>query len=184
MFNDKYGLTNAVIKGWKTQTRRIVPQKLIDYYNHKETKIYSGGITHYLIEKSRYKIGEVIAIAMCYGNCGTWVFPVAEYGNEKGYTNKMFVKAEYMPYQIKITNIRVEHLQDISDEDCIKEGIYSYDDVFGKCYMYTYPYDNNYRRRCFTTVKKAYSALIDKVSGKGTWESNPLVFVYDFELVK
>lgn len=29
-----------------------------------------------------------------------------------------------------------------------------------------------------------YAELIDKVSGKGTWESNPYVFVYDFELIK
>lgn len=26
--------------------------------------------------------------------------------------------------------------------------------------------------------------LISKVSGKGTWDKNPYVFVYDFELVK
>ena len=28
-----------------------------------------------------------------------------------------------------------------------------------------------------------YSVLIDKISGKGTWESNPYVFVYDFKLI-
>lgn len=32
--------------------------------------------------------------------------------------------------------------------------------------------------------REAYAALIDRISGKGTWESNPYVFVYDFELVK
>lgn len=30
----------------------------------------------------------------------------------------------------------------------------------------------------------AYSQLIDKISRKGTWENNPWVFAYDFELVK
>ena len=30
--------------------------------------------------------------------------------------------------------------------------------------------------------KEAYAALINVLSGKGTWESNPYVFVYDFEL--
>ena len=34
------------------------------------------------------------------------------------------------------------------------------------------------------TPHEAYAALIDKISGKGTWERNPYVFVYDFELVK
>lgn len=31
---------------------------------------------------------------------------------------------------------------------------------------------------------KPLPALIDKVSGKGTWESNPYVWVYEFELMK
>ncbi len=34
------------------------------------------------------------------------------------------------------------------------------------------------------TPRGAFAALIDKISGKGTWESNPYVFVYEFELVK
>ena len=36
----------------------------------------------------------------------------------------------------------------------------------------------------YSTPQYAYAALIDKVSGKGTWKSNPWVFVYEFELVK
>lgn len=32
--------------------------------------------------------------------------------------------------------------------------------------------------------KEAYAALIDALSGKGTWESNPYVFAYDFDLTK
>lgn len=31
---------------------------------------------------------------------------------------------------------------------------------------------------------EAFAALIDKISGKGTWDSNPWVFVYEFELIK
>ena len=34
------------------------------------------------------------------------------------------------------------------------------------------------------TPQEAYAALIDKINGKGTWESNPYVWAYDFELVK
>ena len=33
MFNDRYGLTQAVLDGRKTQTRRIVSQSLIDKYD-------------------------------------------------------------------------------------------------------------------------------------------------------
>lgn len=34
MFNDKYGLTKAVLEGRKTQTRRIVNESLIDEYDN------------------------------------------------------------------------------------------------------------------------------------------------------
>ena len=36
----------------------------------------------------------------------------------------------------------------------------------------------------FENPRKAFSALVDKVSGHGTWDKNPYVFVYQFGLVK
>ena len=33
------------------------------------------------------------------------------------------------------------------------------------------------------TPKEAYAALIDKINGKNTWDSNPFVWVYDFEFI-
>ena len=93
----------------------------------------------------------------------------------------MFVRADLMPHHIRITNIRVERLQDISEEDCLKEGIWRDDNVGleGTTYWYHCLANSSFR-----TAKEAYAALIDKISGKDTWESNPWVFVYDFELVK
>jgi hypothetical protein len=41
-----------------------------------------------------------------------------------------------------------------------------------------------FKRDNYLTPRQAFAALIDKVSGKGTWESNPYVFVYEFELEK
>lgn len=32
--------------------------------------------------------------------------------------------------------------------------------------------------------RKAYDSLMDEISGKGTWDSNPYVFVYEYELNK
>ena len=95
----------------------------------------------------------------------------------------MRVKADLMPHQIKITNIRIQRLQDISDDDCLAEGVYK-----GQCgsidthLMDAYYYRGNIQPYC--TPRQAYAALIDKVSGKDTWEHNPWVFVYEFELVK
>ena len=93
----------------------------------------------------------------------------------------MFVRADLMPHQIRITGVKVERLQDISDEDCIKEGIYMDEDPMNpQAFIYTYPNAPQW----YFTPHEAYAALIDRISGKGTWKSNPYVFAYDFELVK
>lgn len=188
MFNDKYGLTEAVLSGRKTQTRRIVPRNFFTCTHDildNNTLVFEDmyGDWHD-IRKSAYalKVGEVVAVAQSYNDfyndeCDPRIFP-----DGVGWTNKMFVKADLMPHQIRITNVRVERLQDISDEDCLAEGIYILDEdpMNPQAYIYTFPNSAEvYYHPC-----EAYAALIDRISGKGIWESNPYVFVYDFELVK
>lgn len=219
MFNDRYGLTPAVLEGRKTQTRRILDPTM--FFIRMETfegwskegigswkascmkRLYAAQgkelqqMIDYALRHSRYKLGETIAIAQRYEDlrkddefyrlCGKNGMPLECIKYEKGCSNKMFVKADLMPHRIRITNIRVERLQDISEEDCIAEGIRRFGKEyvrFKKEYCYTcqnYAVTDFYS---FSTPREAYAALIDKISGKGTWESNPWVFVYDFELVK
>lgn len=98
----------------------------------------------------------------------------------------MFVKAEEMRYQIEITDIRVERLQDISNEDCLAEGITT--KIEGEFEVGNgYGWDTTIERLerdTFLTPRAAYAALIDKISGKGTWKRNPYCFCYTFKLVK
>lgn len=204
MFNDKYGLTQAVLEGRKTQTRRvaytagrwrdIMVRQDLEGVNKGKACLFDDGI---LLAKSAYKLGETIAIAQKYEDlrkddefyrlCGKNGMPLECIKYEKGCHNKMFVRADLMPHHIRITNIRVERLQDISEEDCMAEGIRRFGKEyvrFKKEYCYTcqnYAVTDFYS---FSTPREAYAALIDKISGKGTWESNPWVFVYDFELIK
>ena len=112
-----------------------------------------------------------------YRLCGIHGMPLECIGSEKGCYNKMFVKADLMPHRIRITNIRVERLQDISEEDCLAEGI---QDIVGKTYPGTHFYCITKADTCYVTPREPYAKLIDKISGKGTWERNPLVFVYEF----
>ena len=96
----------------------------------------------------------------------------------------MFVKADIMPHRICITDIRVEHLQNISDSDCMAEGIQQYPDVHNYMWGFSYVRRKALRFELSTTPREAYANLIDKICGKGTWEKNPLVLVYEFKLVK
>lgn len=187
MFNDKCGLTQAVLEGRKTQTRRIayMPNGFIifDDKDFQLKKLDNGQALLTLcnneFETAHYKIGEEVAIAQRY-------IDIADtHGQElaqlPGWNNKMFVKADLMPHRVRITNIRVERLQDISEADCLKEGIWCDDNVGLEGTTYWY---HGLANSSFRTAKEAYAALIDNISGKDTWESNPYVFVYDFELVK
>ena len=165
-------------------------------YDENESFIDEGQIL------PKYKVGEVVAVAQSYcsiaeelensnnATCAAHyeknVQKASEYISwmeHPGFNNKMFVAADMMIHQIRITDVRVEKLQDISDEDCIKEGIQK---MLTGCEYYQYSfYDNdkglwnNYR-----TPREAFARLINKVSRKDVWTENPYVFVYDFELVK
>ena len=88
MFNDQYGLTQAVLEGRKTQTRRILnPTMLFERFNTyegwaKETiaawkesckyRLYKAEgeelkeMLDYALEHSPYKVGENVAIAQRY----------------------------------------------------------------------------------------------------------------------
>lgn len=187
MFNDKYGLTQAVLEGRKTQTRRIIT----DCTGFRYSPFVKSGIedNHGYELKPKYEVGEAIAIAQSYSDCGN----MPDYGLDEdgypimpkrsGFFNKMFVKSDLMPHHIEITGIKVERLQDISDEDCLKEGIYedSGDDEFPPSIFYEFEGNKD---DGFDTPREAFAALIDRVAGIDTWERNPFVWVYEFELVK
>ena len=191
MFNDKFGLTQAVLDGRKTMTRRISEDQI---RNSIFCKSGYESIHGYEI-KPKYKVGEVVAIAQSYESVynekglETMDMLVSGLKNHKGWQNKLFVAAGYMIHHIRITDIKIERLQDISDEDCLKEGIVRQEVISDESpFLYAYDAflngDNKYfASRWFKTPKEAFAVLIGKVSGKGTWESNPYVFVYEFKLI-
>lgn len=213
MFNDEFGLTQAVLEGRKTMTRRIIKcprtfrgewvagfnihrspsdKKIVGFpcmYDADEREFDMGEIL------PKYELGEVVTIAQSYMDVDRFhrkgknaayleyldsILP--ELKLHPGWTNKMFTKAYLMPHHIEITGIKVERLQDISDEDCLKEGIiHAYTDNDG---IKIYHTPHTKRGYLSTDVaQQAFAFLIDKVSGKGTWDSNPYVFCYEFVLV-
>lgn len=200
MFDDRFGLTNAVLSGSKTMTRRIINGdfETIKSFSANYEWIFVGetkdGDSVEL--KPAFEVGEVVAVAQPYKSIPWNCIPIDWFGKvEKmsGYTNKMFVKAEYMPRQIRIMSVNVQRIQDISEEDAMREGVFKYDkpplhheaDMFAPWAPYVRPYkwdSDNLVYRC--TASYAFAYLIDKICGGGTWNRNPWVWVYEFELVK
>ena len=166
MFSDAFCLTQAVLNGSKTMTRRVLRDN-VPLGNWKET-----------VKHLPYKVGEVVAIAQSYKE----VYPNADFemvGNgfmteSAGWNNKMFVRASLMKRHIQFTDVKMECLQDISEDDVLREGVFKLTD---KCFL------PSGTAKIFTSAREAFTYLIDKISGKGTWESNPFVVAYSFELV-
>ncbi|WP_314712610.1 hypothetical protein [Prevotella pallens] len=195
MFNDKYLLTQAVLDRTKTMTRRVL--KVPKTCNNKE--VYSFNILTNnagtqcvdLVDengdvlgswKPHYEVGEIVAIAQSYKE----IYPNADFEmvgdgfmtESAGWTNKMFVRANLMKRHIMFTDAKVERLQSISDDDILREGVWQLGEVF-----YVSKAVGEAPDVAFLTAREAFWYLIDKVSGKGTWESNPFVVAYSFELV-
>lgn len=199
MFNDKLGMETATLNGSKTRTTRNLGVKVyklagLEDIEIKDAKIENGIIYLYFLNKwykaprenqPKYKVGEEVAIKQPYNIALSqldWCNRMI-YKEEAGWTNKMFVRADLMPHKIVVTDIKLERLQDISNDDCIKEGIIllKEDKSINKKYYGT---DNSTLDILGYTPREAFASLIDKISGKGTWESNEWHIVYYYELLE
>ena len=193
------------IQGVKKQTRRIIkPQPeenlaLAEEGNYDNCDVsYTNKFTKAdWIDDScnffrpRYKVGETVYLKEPYIITGqTYEY---EYLHENktdiacikrngGYKNKLFMPKIAARYFIKVTGVKAERLQDISEEDCIKEGI-----KIGRCgneskWMKAFyaPDDN----QPYITAKSAYEEVFNRINGKVAWQMNPFVWVYDYDLTK
>lgn len=199
MFNDLCGLTQLVLDGKKTQTRRAVPDRLMRKWDRSPQSITGLDKRKFLLDSSPLKVGDVVAVAQSYAailddlenpknfTCmGHWDSAsakramYAEMFGHPGFVNKMFISADLMPHRIRIARVRVENIGDISEADCLREGIWGWNNVGFKGITYWYP---NLCNSIFRTARAAYESLLRRIGCGRLWDENGLVYVYDFELV-
>lgn len=183
-------LHDKTVKKTKTETRRIIvnqplENEIIKPFANGFFGIYHkvGGIDNLKVTlKPRYNVGEILYLKEPYFILES---KQIEYRYEPTFflegcvmpkwqwKNKLFMPASAARHFIKITAVRAERLQDISNEDCIKEGI-----VFDGSV-----YSNGLDNIQYLEPRAAYKALINSIDGKDTWDNNPWVWVYDYELI-
>lgn len=202
-------LFHKIVKGEKTQTRRIMnPQPTLkaDWFI-KELEGWKGfavlekytdcELERFEIHKlltPRYKVGEVIYLKepyiyeydkeeKCFRNYYKYliadVLKIKAIGAEVRWKNKLFMPESEARYFIEITGVRVERLQDISNEDCVREGIIPCFSLTGGHWHYFMPDKLN---EPYHSPVNAYAVLINRIDSKGTWDRNPYVWVYEFKL--
>jgi len=216
-FNQHYGLHDAVVvTETKTKTRRMekclgalykTEEELGEPLVIKQQVITLDGIViktnaGLMALHTNYVIDDEVSVKLSgkdiyrqlqqrYGDSSDAALGFKEmYQGMTFWTNKMFTPADLCLDKVLITGIRVERLQDISDEDCMKEGIYRWKDMedcpksLSEIQRNRFGYYGVWD--AFSTPRKAFADLIDKpgVGGKGTWERNPWVLVYSFKKIK
>ncbi len=150
LFSDKYGLTDAVLNGTKTQTRKLIScpktfkgQTVMGFVVAHNVK---GEYYTYLTDEDEreiegsnlvpvWEVGEIVAVGQSYRKLFEEDLeraktskkiknvPIKNVSDCAGWKNKMYVKPTLMPHQIHIKKVWIERLQNISDDDCMAEGI-------------------------------------------------------------
>lgn len=165
----KESMFNAVINGRKTVTRRMA---------------------------DRYKVGEILYLKEPYfvNENGSIDYKFDNKVKHEKWENKLFMPERYARHFIRIIDKRQEKLQEITEEECFKEGIvmeYLDFNIFctpeielSKITELLDLYRNGVDGESYFTPKGAFAALIDRINGIGTWDKNPVVTRYEFELLK
>jgi hypothetical protein len=201
----------AILTGEKTQTRRVVKGlnpnlpftdyiydgvqekvhaieavdkngKPTEHYHECKSPIYFPGDTVYV--KESWGIGTQLAGTLVYRtDYLDKTSPLVE-GYE--WHSPMYMPQDVARIFLRITDLRVERIQSISDEDCIAEG------CNGE------PCDHGGRWACEDcnntgwvggmSPRVEYMILWDEINanrdcGAYAWDKNPLVWVYEFERV-
>lgn len=179
----------------KTMTRRVIkPQPTFDMpdfrgswaWNYKAAK-YRGGLP-YKTECPYGKIGDRLWVRETFApekmvNGSDYAYRAS--GDIIGcdrWTPSIFMPRRASRITLEITNIRVERLQDISEEDAKKEGVLFHDGlgVGHSGYRFSHDFVSVY-----ATAKRAFQFLWDKINGKKyPMESNPWVWVIEFKRIK
>lgn len=179
--------------------------------------------------KSRYKKGEIVYLKEPYmvteilKHNGKYYHTIQykytagkrKVALDEKYVGKLnkWKSPRFMPewasrYKVEILSVGIEHACDISEADCIREGVESIvprlkaksikndtpkmplgysNETFYRNYrgMKSIAKKQKYPQYLFNTAKESFISLWDEINGKRMmFVSNPYVFVYTFKLIK
>ena len=188
----------------KTQTRRIVKPKrnsrcrmsLFNAIAHISGKWFGVDFNNVpfindLIEQPKCKPGDILWVRETWAPCATidsWIDDKKLYAYKTDYSEKevvwkwhpsIFMPREAVRIFLRVTNVRVERLHDITENDARNEGVKD-------PYDYQEPsYYNQPHVRGMEINKSAFAGLWDSLNAKRGygWQTNCWVWVYEFERV-
>jgi hypothetical protein len=106
------------------------------------------------------------------------------------WSSPIFMPRKASRTTLEVTDVRVQRLQDISEDDAIAEGLVSISKD-GKLFKWGIPDkdgdpgnddDGWHWRDWQTNPRNAYGHLWNTIHGPGAWEANPWVVAYTFNV--
>jgi hypothetical protein len=194
-------MVQAILAGQKTQTRRVLkptpwqcPQEPSEYWIDTPKKNFPS-------EAVFVSNDNDAMLALCpYGQPGdiiwvreTWASPINAWhpffkaDNDPENRGNIWRPSIHMPKDaariwLQLESIRVERLQQITEDDAIAEGIIEFEDGTYQNY-----FTQKGLRECdgveCLLAKGSYQSLWCKINGIKSWNSNPYVWVITFKVL-
>ena len=197
-------MVQAILEGRKTQTRRIIkPQPkegiittAFDFkkgFYASKIKIEENPDRFEITKlfKPKYQTGDILWVRESFAKPPIYAFGV-KYIYKAGFNESIcgWKPSIHMPKEaarifLEVTNVRVERLKDISEEDAIAEGIDKKGDLYfnyfeSKLLGKGLPKEYFYKE----ISKVSFMSLWSKINGIDSWKANPWVWVYEFKVVE
>lgn len=195
-------MVRAILEGRKTQTRRLVkPQPNENGVSYMKNapldweSIYREQWTPWKWETEEGEtmskncpygeIGDFLWVRETYaiaGNTTKWYIYKADlsYGHiEEKWKPSIFMPREACRIEVRITDIRVERLQSISEEDARREGVLNNLSVEYNQWL-------NYEKGIYQlpSAVESFKSLWSEINGVKSWDENPFVWVIRFEVAR
>jgi hypothetical protein len=190
-------MARAWHEGRKTVTRRLMNQRFVEMWEQLYNPCFIDGVCYnYAAEEEAFRApyapGSTVIIAeplvarvtannnviTCYASDESPVLRTGfEFGKVAWQWKVKSLSGRCMPNWAarswaRVLSVRVERLQEITEEDCWAEGIERSKES---------PTQASTIFSDYASPRRAYSLLIDSINGPGTWDANPWVFRYELE---
>lgn len=185
-------MVRSTLEGIKTQTRRLVKQQerlrmgtdVLIEGDHRPEYLNEYGSWQQWVPNAKtmrcpYGVpGDLLYVKETFAHVANFPPTVRYYATDDVHELRKKLPSIHMPrwasrLTLELTDVRVERLQDISEQDAIAEGadrLVMDDD--GKFYE-----SANGTHRC------GYAGLWDHINGDGSWDENPFVWCISFRTI-
>lgn len=188
LFNTE--MVQAILDGRKSCTKRLV--KFLSGENPRWTGYIKDGLMLYngknepCIRKAPYQPGDILYVRETWKKAPNGYYYYEDWQRNDIADVTKWKPSIHMPKEaariwLKVTDVRVERLQEITDNECIKEGIYpsncrDCNAIFGCDVCPDEGYDE------VDMFVEVWNSTIKKSNlNRYGWDANPWVWVIEFE---